>query len=150
MASLQFNTAPNESSEDGINEMAAGTINDKTTGGTATAGQGRTLKRLRFDPEPSRAQAMTITPGMQAGNEDPNDKEGNQGEESDNRGTSENEKDNDPNGTEMNGNGPFKKICKGMSADINQEMAAQVAREAFEMISEEAITPDLRIQVLSD
>ncbi len=50
--SLQFNTAPNESSEDGINKMAAGTINNKTMGGTTTAGQGRTPQRLRFNLEP--------------------------------------------------------------------------------------------------
>ncbi len=42
------------------------------------------------------------------------------------------------------------KICKGMSADINQEMAARVAREAFEAFSEEGITSSLRIQVVSE
>jgi len=148
MASLQFNTAPNESSEDGINELVAGTINDMTTGGTATAGQGRTPKRLRFVLEPSHAQAMMITPGTQQDKEDPTDKGGSQGE--DTRGTSETDKGNDPYGTEINGNGPFVKICKGMCADINQEMAARVTREAFESMSEEEIGLELRIHVVSE
>jgi len=119
-----------------------------TRGGTATAGQGHTPKRLRFVLEPSHAQAMMITPGMQQDKGDPKDKGGSQGE--DNRGTSGNEKGNDPYGTEINGNGPFVKICKGMCADINQEMAARVAREAFESMSEEEIGPELRIHILSE
>ncbi len=76
MASLKFNTAATDSNEEGISNVTAGTINDNTMDSTAAAGQGRTPKRLRFDLEPSHAQAMTVTPGTQAGNEDPNDKEG--------------------------------------------------------------------------
>jgi len=122
MASLQFNTALNNSNEEGINNMAAGMINDKMKDKTATMGQGHAPKCLHFDLEPSHAQAMMITPGTQLDKEDPNDKEKSQGE--DNHGTSGNKKGNNPYGTGINRNGPFVKICKGMSADINQEMAA--------------------------
>jgi len=93
---------------------------------------------------------MEVTMGMQPDNEDPNEKEDNQEAEPVNRGASGSKIDDDPYGTRLNGNGQFVKICKGMCTDINQAMAARVAREAVETISEVAIEPDLCIQVLSE
>jgi len=151
MASLQFNAAPIDSNEEGKNnDETIGTINDNTADSTATAGQGRTPRWVHFGFDYSLAQAMTVTLGMQLDSEDPNNKEDdNQEAASVNHGTSRSTLDNDPYGTGLNGNGPFLKICKGLSANINQAMAVQVAREAFKTILEDTITPDLCIQVLT-
>jgi len=157
MSSLQFNEAPAEADDRGSNEPDKTT--DETTASTAK-GKGPRMPRPRwYDYSPPLAQGMAVTPGTQDSDmglaPEANDKNKGSTVGRDSGGTgTPNEEDEDDivysSDEEEENEGPFQKVCSGISSEVEEDKAARAAMKIYTEVFEGDLEPDMRIQVCSE
>ena len=150
MSSLQFNKAPAQADDCTSNEPNKTT--DKMMSSTAKDKGLRMPRLCWFDCDSSLSQAMAVTPGTQDSDtgltpEADRNKGSTVGKEFGRTGTMNDSYNVEE---EQEVEGPFKKVCSGISSEVGEEKAARVAMKIYTKVFKEDLEPDMRIQVCSE